>query len=155
MCARYRADRCTIAIRWRPRITSYLLATRFFRIQHGLRGVREPDMTDCLCLQQGPRHPDVVNERSIGCDETEGRFAAVGLKRCARCGTLWLRYHVEYEGFTASGRWAETPIAEEVAAETTPESAAEFLDAAEWYIYGGSYYGHGGRRSSGPLHWGQ
>ena len=45
-------------------------------------------------------------------------------------------------------------IDDEDAAEIVPENAAEFIDAAEWYIYGGSYWGHGGKRGSGRLHWG-
>jgi hypothetical protein len=111
-------------------------------------------MVECACLHEGPRYPEIVGEQYVGRDETEGRFADVRLLRCARCQRMWLRYQVEYEAFTGSGRWAETPIGEDAAAAMTPEAAAGFLDAAEWYIYGGSNYGHAGRRSRGPLHWG-
>jgi hypothetical protein len=40
-------------------------------------------MMNCTCLEASPRHPDVVDERRVGCDETEGRFADVNVIRCA------------------------------------------------------------------------
>jgi hypothetical protein len=63
-------------------------------------------MTDCRCLTEGPQRPDVIDERHLGWDKTAGRFAGVTLRRCSRCKRLWLRYAVEHEAFTASGRWA-------------------------------------------------
>jgi len=110
-------------------------------------------MTDCACLSAGPRMPDIVDERHIGCDKTDGRFADVTLRRCSRCWRLWLKYFVEYEFYTAAGRWAETPIDEAAAITMMPEAAPAFLDRAEFYIYGGSHFGHAGRRSSGPIWW--
>jgi hypothetical protein len=111
-------------------------------------------MKECACLSEGPRRPDVIDERYIGSDETAGRFADVILLRCLRCRRLWLRYAVEYEAFTGSGRWAATPIGDKAAETMTPEAAAEFLDRAEFYIYGGSRCGHAGRRGNGKLRWG-
>jgi hypothetical protein len=110
--------------------------------------------TGCLCIDRGPRSPDAIDERFIGVDETEGRFADVRLVRCLSCQRLWLRYQVEYEAFTAAGRWAEAPIAEAEAAEITPEQAAQFIAAAPWHIYGGSYFGHAGAHGQGRVHWG-
>jgi hypothetical protein len=111
-------------------------------------------MNECACLLDGTRNPDVIDERYIGSDETSGRFADVSLRRCSRCQRLWLRYAVEHEAFSRSGRWAEAPIDEKAAETTTPEAAAEFLNHADFYIFGGSYYEHAGRRGSGRLHWG-
>jgi hypothetical protein len=108
----------------------------------------------CACLTSGPRHPDIGEQRQIGVDPTDGRYADVALLRCARCGRLWLRYHVEYEAFSGSGRWAVAPIAEDEAAMIRPETAAAYLDSQEWYVYGGSSWGHGGKRGRGPLRWG-
>jgi HD domain len=107
----------------------------------------------CACLQSGPTFPDIVDEKHLGWDETEGRFADVTLKRCGRCGRLWLKYLVEREFYTNAGRWGAAPIDEDDAATMTPEAAAAFLDAAEWVIVGGGFYGHGGGRSRGPLMW--
>jgi hypothetical protein len=111
-------------------------------------------MIERACLVDGPQNPDVINERYIGCDKTSGRFADVTLLRCARCQRLWVRYAVEHEAFTRSGRWAAAPIDQTAAETMTPETAAPFLDRADLCIVGGSYYGHAGRRGRGPFHWG-
>ena len=113
-----------------------------------------PKHAVCACLELGPKYPDVSDERDVGCDLTEGRFADVTLLRCARCGRLWLRYAVEYEAFTASGRWAEAPIDDASAANIRPETAAKFLETVDWHIRGGSYWGHTAKRNGGPIHWG-
>jgi len=97
--------------------------------------------------------PDVIDERHIGCDKTDGRFADVTIRRCSRCRRLWLRYQVEYEAFSRSGRWAEAPIDEAAAMTMTPEAAPDFLNRAEFYLFGGSHFGHAGRRRSGPISW--
>jgi hypothetical protein len=111
-------------------------------------------MTECRCLIEGPQRPDITDEHYLGCDKTSGRFADVTLRRCSRCKRLWLRYSVEYEAFTASGRWAEAPIDDDDAAAMTPETAAAFLDRAEFAVFGGCYYGHAGHRGRGPFRWG-
>ena len=94
-------------------------------------------MNECTCLSEGPRRPDVIDERYIGRDDTGGRFADVSLLRCSRCRRLWLRYAVEYEAYSRSGRWAAAPIDQTAAVTMTPEVAAPFLDRAELCIVGG------------------
>lgn len=112
------------------------------------------DHPDCPCLATAPTHPHAIDERVVGIDETHGRFAAVTLVRCTRCQRLWLSYHVEYEAFTASGRWGAAVIDEATAESMTPEGAAGFIDRAEWNVRGGSYFRHGSsRRGSGPIPW--
>jgi hypothetical protein len=111
----------------------------------------EPD--DCSCLDLGPKRPDSVIERDVGIDETEGRFADVDLVRCTRCRRLWLRYAVEYEAFTASGRWAKAVIDEPTAAKMTPEEAPGYIASAPFRIVGGSYFGTA-KRGKGPVAWG-
>jgi hypothetical protein len=111
-------------------------------------------MTECKCLNAGPQRPDISDERYVGCDETAGRFADVTLRRCSLCRRLWLRYAVAYEAFSASGRWAEAPIGNDIGATMTATAAAAFLDQAEGAVFGGSYHGHGGRRGCGPFRWG-
>lgn len=108
----------------------------------------------CSCLDHGPRAPNLTRERDIGVDETDGRYADVSLTRCSKCRRLWLRYQVEYEGFDRSGRWCEAIIDEEMAIAMTPEKAPEFLASVPWHRYGGSYFGHGGKRGSGRIRWG-
>jgi hypothetical protein len=46
------------------------------------------------------------------------------------------------------------PVDPALAATITPETAAAALAAAEWTIYGGSYFGHAGKRGRGRIHWG-
>ena len=112
------------------------------------------DTTDCLCLQQGPAAQDIIEERDIGTDKTEGRLAEVTLTRCARCHRRWLRYFVEYESFSRSGRWCAAVIDETAAATMTPEAAPAYLAAAPWHIYGGSYFKNTRHRGNGALYWG-
>ena len=107
----------------------------------------------CACLERGPISPH-REVSSLGTDETEGRFADVELSRCTHCGRLWLSYQVEYESFSRSGRWAMGLIDAATAARMTPEQAAEYLHGLDWYIYGGSLFGHGGKRGCGPMRWG-
>ena len=112
-----------------------------------------PQMTGCAC-EQGSARFTQFDTKPLGCDETEGRFADVTLNRCRACHRLWLRYLVEYEAFSRSGRWARGLISEDAAQAMTPERAVEHLNALEWYLYGGSYFdGIAGRRS-GPMRWG-
>jgi hypothetical protein len=42
-------------------------------------------------------------------------------------------------------------IDEERAATITPETALEFIESADWLIYGGSGYGHAGKRGRGRI----
>ena len=112
-----------------------------------------PRMTGCVC-EQGSAPYTQFESRNLGCDETEGRFADVSVNRCRSCSRLWLRYLVEYEAFSRSGRWARGLIGEDAAVAITPEAAVAHLNGLEWYLYGGSYFdGIVGRRS-GPMRWG-
>src|SRR5258708_29031775 len=96
---------------------------------------------DCNCVtRQGVS--GAVEERYIGTDRTNGRFADVTVNRCAACGRLWLRYQVEYEHTSRSGRWAEGIVDEAAATRITPEKAAQVLSSLPWQIYGGSLFGH-------------
>lgn len=105
---------------------------------------------DCLCLTAGPRAPH-YEERYLGTDKTNGRYADVELHRCRLCRRLWLRYQVEYEAFSRSGRWAEGIIDDATAATVTPEQAPRVLAKLPWHIYGGSWFGHAGRKGVGPI----
>jgi len=107
----------------------------------------------CACQEAGPRFPHAIPFRDVGRDETNGRFADVDVIRCDLCGQLWIKYLVEYEGYTAEGRWGAAPIVEARAMTITPEEAPEYIEGAPWLIYGGSHYGHGRRRGVGGLRW--
>lgn len=112
-----------------------------------------PRRTGCLCEQADASYSQFETE-VLGCDETEGRFADVTLNRCRTCRRLWLRYLVEYEAFSRSGRWARGLISEGAAAAMTPEHAVDHLNGLGWYLYGGSYFDGAVGSRSGPMHWG-
>lgn len=104
----------------------------------------------CACLKHGPIAPDIIEERAVGRDETEGRYADVDVVRCARCRRLWLRYQYEIEAFSKSSRWAAALIDESTAATITPGAASAAIEAAPWRIVGGSLFGHAGQRVDTP-----
>ena len=85
----------------------------------------------------------------VGVDETNGRFGEVTLHRCRKCGTLWLKYLIELEAFSNSGRWYRGQITPEQAKSLTPENAATILASLEWHFYGGSYFNSTGARANG------
>lgn len=108
---------------------------------------------DCKCWNSDADHRLFVFVRAVGTDMTDGRYAEVSVHECWNCGLLWLRYSVEYEGFSRSGRWARANISRPAAGEVTPELALSHLERDE-YAYGGSYFDGvcGWRR--GPMPWG-
>lgn len=106
----------------------------------------------CGCLASGPVGAELV--RDVGSDPTNGRYADVTVHRCASCGQTWLRYQVEWEGFSGSGRWAKAPITEAAAGTIRAEEAAAYIDAAPWHLRGGSYWSGGPHKGTGPLRWG-
>ena len=106
----------------------------------------------CACLR-APLSADQYDPvGSLGVDETNGRFGEVTLRRCRRCGRLWLRYFVEYEAFSESGRYYMGLISSRRARRLKAEEAVAYLDSLPWHLYGGSYYyGHTGR-ARGRVH---
>jgi hypothetical protein len=88
---------------------------------------------------------------SLGVDETRGRYGEVTVETCKACGSVWLRYLVEYEFFSESGRWYRGRVTPEMVESLKPEQAPELLASLPWYFYGGSYFRTLGREGSGPL----
>ena len=106
----------------------------------------------CACLRAPLPAAQYRAAGRIGVDETSGRFGEVTLRRCTRCGRLWLRYFVEYEAFSESGRYYMGLISPHRARRMTAEEAVAYLDSLSWHLYGGSYYhGHVGR-ARGKVH---
>ena len=103
----------------------------------------------------GPDHPAVATVLSnLGqAEKAEGRYADVWVQECRECHLLWLRYAVEYEGFSKSGRWARRHIGQPDAETITPERAVGHVENGS-YVYGGSYFdGASGWRKT-PMRWG-
>jgi hypothetical protein len=88
---------------------------------------------------------------SLGVDETNGRYGEVTVETCKACGSMWLRYFVEYEFFSESGRWYRGPVTAEIVESLKPEQAPALLSSLPWYFYGGSYFRTLGRKGSGPV----
>ena len=88
---------------------------------------------------------------SLGVDETNGRYGEVTVETCRACGSMWLRYFVEYEFFSESGRWYRGPVTAEMVESLKPERALELLSSLPLYFYGGSYFRTPGRKGSGPI----
>ncbi len=75
----------------------------------------------------------------------------MAIATCRACGSKWLTYFVEYEGFSRSTRWYRGLVSAEVAASVTPETAVAVLDGLDWHFAGGSYFGSSGAKRSGPI----
>ena len=107
-------------------------------------------MSDCRCMKPPFHHQDYTS-RAIGVDATKGRFAEVSLETCKSCGSVWLRYFVENEAISGSGRWYRGLVPAEVAQAVTPESALAALEKLEWRFAGGSHFESAGFRTTGPM----
>jgi len=105
----------------------------------------------CACLEEGPYYDDCEDHRDLGEDPTERRDAIVSIWTCKTCKRHWLKYHVEYDSFGHAGRWAQAVIDAETAANVTPLTAVNVINARPWYVYGGSHYLGRVRRSKTPL----
>jgi len=107
-------------------------------------------MTECRCVTP-PFHYLDYETASLGVDETNGRYGEVTVETCKACGSIWLRYFVEYEFFKESGRWYRGRVTQELIESLKPEEALELLASLPWYFYGGSYFRTLGRVGSGPV----
>lgn len=90
----------------------------------------------------------------IGIDESAGRHGEVSIEICRACGTKWLRYFVEYESYSKSGRWYRGQLAAQDLESICPENAVEFLQALPWHFAGGSYFDSTGMRRTGDIYLG-
>ena len=102
----------------------------------------------CACRTLPPHY---TNYRSTfwGQDDTNGRFAEISRMECVHCGTIWLKYHVEFESYSYSGRWYCGEVTEEILQTLTPETVVAYLESLDEYFYGGSYFKTSGRIGSG------
>ncbi len=104
----------------------------------------------CRCLKP-PFKGEDYDVASVGIDETNGRYGDVEIETCKHCGQKWLRYFVEYEGFTKSGRWYRGILTPEMQQLLTPENAVQLLESLPAHFYGGSFFMTAGAESSGSI----
>ena len=107
-------------------------------------------MAECRCTAPPFDFLDYDSEL-LGVDETNGRFGEVSVETCKACGAKWLRYFVEYEAFSESGRWYRGLVTAESLRSLTPELAVALLESLPWYFYGGSYFRTTGRKGLGRV----
>lgn len=115
--------------------------------------VEPPGLTGCRC-ERGDAPHTVFETTPVGVDDTEGRFADVTVQRCRDCERYWLRYQVEYEAFSRSGRWARGLIDRPTLKLIAPEAAVGHLHGLDAYLYGGSRFDGEWGWKSGPMGWG-
>lgn len=106
--------------------------------------------TVCRCMTPPFNYQD-FDSVTIGVDKTYGRFGEVSLETCRACRRKWLRYFVEYESFSKSGRWYRGLVSEEIARTVSPEKAIAILQSLEWRFAGGSFFESTGFKSSDPV----
>lgn len=102
----------------------------------------------CHCLQ-APFNFEDYEISHLGVDDSGGRYAEVTLEKCRTCGTWWLKYLIEQEWHSNSGRWYRGQISDEEAKRVTTHNAAAMLGGLEWHFYGGSYFNSRGVRADG------
>jgi predicted metal-dependent HD superfamily phosphohydrolase len=114
---------------------------------------KEPEATfELACTCVDPRCPAAAFEtRYVGVDKTDGRFADVSIWTCRTCGSLWLHYRLEKEGFRGAGRWYRGILSPEAARDLQPADAASLVARWSWHFQGGTYFGSAGLWSTTPV----
>jgi guanosine-3',5'-bis(diphosphate) 3'-pyrophosphohydrolase len=105
------------------------------------------DRRYCGCMTPPFYHWD-FEKRELG---VTANYGEIQIETCKSCGTKWLRYFWEHEGFTASGRWYKGIIDDTSLPTLKPENCVKYLESLPWYIYGGSYFNTMGKRGSGSI----
>ncbi len=97
-------------------------------------------LVQCTC-QTAAAPAAQFTSLSVGTDATHGRFGEVTIEQCQQCQRVWLKYFVEYEGTSQSGRWLR--------AEYKPTMAAELLQQLGVTVWGGSFF----QQHTAPADW--
>lgn len=100
----------------------------------------------CQCSTPGTVRLTLTKE--LGLDAFLGD---VSVHRCPRCHQMWLRYALEDEAFSGSGRWYLGVVSTEDSETLNAAEARNLLESLDWYFCGGSYFGGQVSRTQGPL----
>ena len=103
---------------------------------------------DCSCKTPPFYYLDFKN-CEVGIDNSFGHYCDVSIEKCNKCNRLWLRYFMEEEWHSKSGRWFRGMISEEEAKNIQPETALGLLEKMDFVIYGGSYFDSTGMKGNG------
>jgi hypothetical protein len=85
---------------------------------------------------------------TFGTDKTHGEAE---VKWCLLCGRFWLRYLIEEEAFSNSGRWYLGEVSPYQASRITADQVRSEFEIMSRYFYGGSYYEGRSGLTSGPI----
>src|SRR3712207_7104634 len=79
-------------------------------------------MADCDYCMTPPFDYRDFDTSPLGVDMTKGRNGEVTVETCKACGSVWLRYFVEWEWYSESGRWYRGPVTWEMVWQLKPRS---------------------------------
>jgi len=91
-------------------------------------------MAECSCITPPFYHDDYESEL-ISIDQADGRFGEISILRCRMCGSTWLNYFIEYEGYEHSSRWYRGMVTAEQLARLIPEQVPVFFAGLPWYFF--------------------
>jgi len=100
----------------------------------------------CKC-HQPPFDYEDYERIELGYDRTHSE---VSMARCKYCGTYWLKYLIEEEHYTSSGRWWRVVVPEAEKDSVTAANARTFIERQASGFYGGSYFSSTGRAFDSP-----
>jgi hypothetical protein len=105
----------------------------------------------CSCINVGGFAGGLFAERDLGVDTRHSSYGEVDLWVCKICERNWLRFFLEMEAFTASGRWYLGRITPDMAERINAELAVPYLERLPWYWRGGSFFDGVVSKASGKL----
>jgi hypothetical protein len=103
--------------------------------------------TPCPCRTPPFHHADFEVEH-LGHD---GVDAEVTIQTCRRCGTDWLRYFIEEEFRSRSGRWWRVEVPEPRDPILLAGTARDFIERQADGFAGGSHFESTGHRIVAPI----
>ncbi len=102
----------------------------------------------CVCERLPPNYKNYISSY-LGQDSTNGRYADITIEKCIHCERNWVKYLVEFERFSKSGRFYMGIVAENDLPKLTPKNTIMYIEKLDWYIYGGSYFSTNGEFGKG------
>jgi hypothetical protein len=81
----------------------------------------------------------------------DGFFAEVTIHTCKRCGTDWLKYHLQDEAFPRSGRWWRVEVIEPRDPILLAGTARDYIERQPEGFAGGSRFDSTGFRIEAPI----
>ncbi len=98
----------------------------------------------CLC-ETPPFNYQNYTELYGGYDKQHGH---VEVSQCKHCGTRWLKYLIEEEWITKSGRWWKVKLD---LPKIETEDARQYIEQQTSGFFGGSFFDHAGKAIEGEI----